>query len=987
MVGKTISHYKVLDELSRGGMGIVYRALDLRLNREVALKVLTPELVTDESLRARFIQEAKATASLEHPHIAVIYEIDEVDGVTFIAMELLRGESLAERMATQRLPLSQTLELAGEIAAGLAHAHDKNIVHRDLKPANIMITEQAHTKIIDFGLAKLLEESRESRPFGGDSAEEETALRSETKAGMIMGTVAYMSPEQARALPVDHRSDVFSFGVLLFHMIAGKPPFKGPSGLDTLHEILKEPTPDLPTLGPEVPPVAAQALQHIVNRCTEKKPEARYQSMKDVANDLRSARIRLESSTIVPLPGTAHRNPWLFKAAAAVVGLLAIAILALFLRPTAEPVSTTAEKPSIAVLYFENNTGDPSLDWLRTALTDMLVTDLSQSPDVEVLGTDRLYLILEEMNRLDDRITSFEVVQEVAEEAGVSTVLLGSFVKAGDTIRISARLQDATDGKILTTERVEGVGESAIFPMVDDLTRRIKDNFKIAPPESAELDQDLKDITTSSVEAYRHYAEGIRLHERYQEDEAIPHFEKAVELDPEFAMALAKLGVVANNLGRKREADEYSRRALEHIDRLTPRERHYVEGWYYSRKSETVPQAIEAYEKAVSLFPDHGSARHNLAGIYMDLERYPEAQRHLEELRRRRMVFPESYGSLAKVYTVMGNESEAREVLEEYLERNPASWPTHLSLAETSAFFGRFEEALTSIETAKQLGAPDFRAESVQLLVRFSLEQWDEAEASALALFESSSPMIKVQGARLLSLIQLYKGRSQQVLDDIAEGIPALENVPYFGNVYNFLSYIHLERGEAELALETAEKARNEDNEPPVRREGLGRAALAGMGLGRLDGAEKLIEDYRAQVENAPSEKEMRSYYYLSAKLARARGNPVKAVEDLNKAASMLPPRSWGDEHAEIWFALAQAHQETGDQERAKQWLVRLTESRTERLSAPIPYVRSLYLLGRIHEDRGEMEKAREYYRRFLGYWEDGDLDRERIADAKAKVA
>ncbi len=941
--------------------------------------------MTDDSLRARFIQEAKATASLEHPHIAVIHEIDEVDGVTFIAMELLRGESLAERMATQRLPLSETLELAGELAGGLAHAHDKNIVHRDLKPANIMITDEGHTKIIDFGLAKLLEESREDQPFGSDSHEEETALRSETKAGIIMGTVAYMSPEQARAHPVDHRSDVFSFGVLLFHMIAGKPPFKGPSGLDTLHEILKEPTPDLPVQGSEVPTVATQALQDIVNRCTEKNPEARYQNMKDVAGDLRTARIRLESSTIAPLPGSAPRKPWIFKAAAA-AGILLVAILALILRSGEESEPTSIEKPSIAVLYFENNTGDPSLDWLRTALTDMLVTDLSQSPDLEVLGTDRLYLILEEMNRLDDRITSFEVVQEVAEEARVTTVLLGSFVKAGDTIRISARLQDASDGRILTTERVEGVGESAIFPMVDDLTRRIKDNFEIAPLESAELDQDLKDITTSSVEAYRHYAEGIRLHERYQEEEAIPHFEKAVELDPEFAMALAKLGVVSNNLGRQREADEYSRRALEHIDRLTPRERYYVEGWHHSRKNETIPQAIEAYEKAVSLFPDHGSARHNLAGIYMELERYEEALSHYEELRRRRMVFPESYGSLAKVYTMMGNESKAREVLEEYLERNPASWPTHLSLAEASTFFGRFDEAMASLEKAKQLGAPDFRTESVELLVRFSQEQWDEAEALALALFESPNPMIQLQGGRVLSILQLYRGRSQQVLDNIAEGMPALQNVPYSGGIYNFLSYVHLERGELELALETAEKARNEDYEPPVKREGLGRAALARIGLGRLDDAEKLIEEYRAQVENAPSEKGMRIYYYLRGELARARGNPVKAVEDLNKAASMLPPRSWGDEHAEIWFALAQAHQEVGDQERAKEWFVRLTESRTERFSAPIPYVRSLYLLGRIHEDRGEMEKAREYYRRFLGYWKEGDFDRDRVADAQAKI-
>jgi tetratricopeptide (TPR) repeat protein len=309
-----------------------------------------------------------------------------------------------------------------------------------------------------------------------------------------------------------------------------------------------------------------------------------------------------------------------------------------------------------------------------------------------------------------------------------------------------------------------------------------------------------------------------------------------------------------------------------------------------------------------------------------------------------------------------------------------------LSLAETSTFFGRFDEAMVSIEKAKKLGAPDFRTDSVELLVRFSQEQWDEAEVLAAALFESPNPTIKLQGGRILSVIQLYQGRSRQTIDDIATSMPTLENTPYFGSVYNYLSYLHLERGEPDLALETAEKARNEAYELPVRREGLVRVVLAGIKLGRIDDAEKLVENYRAQVANAPSATGMRRYYYLTAALARARDDLVKAVEDLNKAASMLPPRSWGDEHAEIWFALARAYQETGDQERAKEWLVRLVESRTERFSAPIPFVRSLYLLGRIHEDRGEVEKAREYYRRFLGYWGDGDMDRERIADAEAKV-
>ena len=215
MVGQTLSHYKILAEISRGGMGIVYRAIDTKLNREVAIKILPPELVRDPERKRRFIQEAQSAAALHHPHIAVIHEIDEADGVTFIAMELIEGDKLSDVLSQERLPVARTLELVTKVAEGLALAHEKGVVHRDLKPANIMVTKQGHAKIIDFGLAKLVE------PLGGGDAEAATAARAETDPGKVMGTLSYMSPEQARGSRVDHRSDIFSLGVVLHEMLTG----------------------------------------------------------------------------------------------------------------------------------------------------------------------------------------------------------------------------------------------------------------------------------------------------------------------------------------------------------------------------------------------------------------------------------------------------------------------------------------------------------------------------------------------------------------------------------------------------------------------------------------------------------------------------------------------------------------------------------------------------------------------------------------------
>ena len=279
----------------------------------------------------------------------------------------------------------------------------------------------------------------------------------------------------------------------------------------------------------------------------------------------------------------------------------------------------SGDKPSVAVLYFENNTGNPQLDWLRTGLTDMLVTDLSQSPDVEVLGTDRLVQILTQMKRQDDRQISFDTVQELAKRAGVQNVILGSYVKAGETIRINLKLQEAATGRIVTAERVESIGESNLFPTVDDLTRRIKAKFALggdptkpllAAPNSAaatttplSLDRDLSNVTTSSIEAYRYYVQGIDFHNRARELEALPLLEKAIQVDPTFAMALVKLAVVESNLGHPLKRQEYSKRALEHVDRLTPRERYYIEGYYYSARGETLQKAIDAYRKAIDSIP------------------------------------------------------------------------------------------------------------------------------------------------------------------------------------------------------------------------------------------------------------------------------------------------------------------------------------------------------------------------------------------------
>ena len=367
--GRALGRYQIVDEISRGGMGVVYRARDTKLNRQVALKVLPTDVVADPDRRSRFIAEAQTASQLQHPHIGVVYEADEIDGVSFIAMELIRGEKLSDVLHRAACSTSRALPIAMEIAEGLACAHEAGVVHRDVKPANVMITEEGHAKIIDFGLAKLV------AVLSGDG-EEFTAVA--TTPGIVLGTAVYMSPEQARAGRVDHRSDVFSFGVMLYEMLAARLPFREQSGVETLNAILHAPAPLLPPLGPAVSKEASLELQRILDKCLAKDPAERYQGMRDVVVDLRAAWRHLESGpmAMARLPPAAipvdeltiprQRAP---SRVLFVAVLLAVVSAAAWWtwrtrEPGTPPISSEPVSVSVLVANFENRTPEPLFDGL-----------------------------------------------------------------------------------------------------------------------------------------------------------------------------------------------------------------------------------------------------------------------------------------------------------------------------------------------------------------------------------------------------------------------------------------------------------------------------------------------------------------------------------------------------------------------------------------------------------------------------------------------
>jgi serine/threonine protein kinase/tetratricopeptide (TPR) repeat protein len=972
-IGRRLSHYTLLEELHRGEVQIVYRALDQSLDREVALKVLPPELMPDLERRQRFLSEARAAAALEHPHIGVIHEIGESEGVLFIAMELLRGPSLATLLAAGPLPLPDAVRIAMGIASGLSYAHERGIVHRDLEPANVLLTEEGHPKLIDFGLAKLLDV--EQSPFLSQVGTDEPSIAAGgAREGSVGRTFPFMAPEQARGGKVDSRSDIFNFGLLLYTMVSGHPPFERASRVDSLHAILREPTPRLAGVSGET----REILQPIVDRCLQKEPERRYPTMAEPLEALKRARFELET------PGLLSRR----TRRALVVGGAALSIaiaLAILSRRPSEP--DIEENPSVAVLEFENLSGDPDLDWLTTGLPDMLATDLAQSPELEVVSLGELYPVLSELGGQEDLALSREVIERIAARTGVRSVLTGSFARSGDAIRISARLEDAESGRVLLSEKAEAVGEGNLFRLVDEITARIKARFEIEPPAEA-LDRDLRDVTTASVEAYREYAEGIRLHERYREEEALPYFQRAVELDPEFAMALAKLGVVMSNLGRQEEGDEYAVRALEHVDRLSERERLYIQGWYWSRKPSTLGKAFEAYQRAIELYPDHGSARHNLGNLLFETERYHEAIEQLEELRSRGMLFPATYEQLAQAYLAVDDVDSAREVLEEFNRRNPDDWTTLVPLAQIDIIEGDEASGERVLDHAEALGATPMRVLPLRWAARIFEEDWDEAARTAAALMESGENVQKFLGGRLMATTALYRGETRSVLRAI-DGY--LQTVEGEGTDYRVLpnllkSRVLLELGEFEAAKETALAVSDIEDHHGASRSALAIAAIASAKLGEREEAELLASRYRRLLDPALGPGPERLDHFLQGELALEDHDYDEAISELEEAESMLPPRGAEGSHTVIWYSLATAHRLLGNDGEALSWYQRIVDAREERLFEPLRYVRSYYFLGKLLEKEGESEEARQCFENFLSHFEKGDIDRDLVRDAEAEL-
>ena len=524
--GDRVGPYEIVEAIGAGGMGQVFRARDIRLNRDIALKTLSPAAVADPTRRERFVREARAASALEHPHIAVIHEIGEADGVTFIAMELVRGEPLGEIVTRGPIAPARALDLAIETAEALARAHEIGILHRDLKPANIMVTFEGHAKIIDFGIAKLLDRS-------SSEAETMTPGAAATEAGAVIGTAAYMSPEQARGAPVDQRTDVFSLGTTFYEMLAGRPPFSRRSTVETMNAIIHDPLPSLPaSLGSGV-----DDLRRILDKCLAKEPDDRYQGMRDLVVDLRAARRRLDSpeGAATRSHGPQRRRRMLRLIAVAGVVVAAAVIFLVARRHSPAP----APHKRIAVLPFEN-LGAPEDAYFADGVTDEVRGKLAALRGLDVIARASS----------DQYKGTRKAPHDIAQELGVGYLLTGTirWQKSGATsrVRLSPELVDVSDAAAPVTLWRQAYDEnlSDVFDVQARIATEVAGALEITL--GAQTKQ-LEGRPTSSFEAYDAYLKGVEIFSRGFTPEvnrdAAAQFQRAVDLDPQFALAWAYLSL------------------------------------------------------------------------------------------------------------------------------------------------------------------------------------------------------------------------------------------------------------------------------------------------------------------------------------------------------------------------------------------------------------------------------------------------------------
>ncbi len=985
--------YLVIDKLGKGGMGKVYKVLDQEINESVALKLIKPEIAADRETIERFQNEIKIARRITHKNICRMYHLSREKDTFYITMEYIQGENLKKMIKmTKGMNLGTALSIAEQVCQGLAEAHRLGIVHRDLKPQNIMLDEEGGVRVMDFGIASSVE------------------TKGATLPGMMIGTPLYMSPEQIDGEQVDARSDIYSLGIILYEMLTGKTPFSG----DTPWSVVLKHKNDRPHDPREINPAIPEAMSRIILRCLEKQKEKRYQSAEELLaalQDIREAHTQGETRLKARQVAKARR-PFLripakkaagWAVASAFLILIAMTAIKLFF-PKPAPVAAE-DVIKMAVISFENQTGDPAFDYLQDAIPNLLITSLEQSDLFRITSWERLRDLQKQLGKGDQRVIDSDLGIELCRMDGMHALIRGSFMKAGDTFVTDVKVLDVETKGLLKTVSARGEGvDSILKKQIDDLSREIGKGFGREEPVTRVKATPIAEVTTSSLEAYNYFLQGREEYEKFYQDDARRYLERAVELDPDFAMAHSYLARVYAALGNS-PAYEETIKKLEKIGaKVTGKEGLYIQALLASHEKSKDQTYEDILRRIISEYPEEKRARLDLASRLNFTDKLEEAAKELDLLLKLDPKFGPALNMIAYVYGNQEKYDLAIQYFKKYAAVSPGDANPYDSMGELYFRMGQFDDAVEKFKEALRI-KPDFGSDN-KISYILALKEDYAGALTWIDQFIDKAPSngLKAWGCQLKAVYHHIQGKTEAAFADLekANGYALADNDFYNANsLYRSRIWISYDLGRYDDFLRYAKERFEFRAEKNIQSGPLNDIVfacyqgLAEIRQNRPDAAKAELAKIEAiKTKLSDQEKSVfdMAYNHLNSEILVAQGEPEKAINAYKKIGG--PSINIGGIGTLIFHGVPYIL-DTPARAYLKKEQLNKAIAEYEKLISPDPVARgyelihplSRFRLAELYAQKGDSAKALKQYSKLALIWKDADPDFAEARKVKERLA